>query len=399
MNHMNSKVLIGLAGAALLALIGAMFLAWQREPADEAALTSGYALPGLWDRLNDVTGIVMTVAENKTAVTLAHKDNGWTVREKGGYPADSVKVRELLLHLADAELVDAKTANEQRHPELGVEDIKTKDAKGVQVSLEGLDRATSLIIGNISGKSDGTFVRKPEDKQSWLAKGAITVPRDPLDWLDKSLTDIRSERISGVALTRPGSKMLELFKSQSSDADYQIADLPKGLKINSAAEVNALASTLDSLNFTDVLPRQTANRPNDNSVLKGVYRTFDGLQIDVLAWQEQGRHYAQLNAEFDRKRAEAHIKAEHDAAKSASVSKQESAGKGADKTEKADAEKPKSAEPDPQQRLQQLETEADGLNKRLADWVFEIPSAKYGNINKSLADLTASSKRQDKPKK
>jgi len=222
MNHVNAKVLLGLGGAAAVAVIAAIAVSSVREP-DPA---SGYALPELRNHINDVKGIALIGAEDKPAVNLIRGDRGWTVKEKDGYPADTGKLRELLLKLADASLVEPKTENDKRYAELGVEDIKAKDAKGILVSLDGPGKSAWLIVGNTSGQGNGTFVRRPEDKQSWLAKGNLRIEHDPAEWLDKTLTDIPSDRIAEIVLTRPGGKTLHLLKTQPSDAAFKVSDPP-----------------------------------------------------------------------------------------------------------------------------------------------------------------------------
>jgi hypothetical protein len=229
MNHINPKVVLGLGAAAALASIAAMVASSGRQPVDESAQPAAYALPALRGRINDVRAVTLTAAEDKPAVTLVRESKGWTVQEKGGYPADTGKLRELLLQLADASLLEPKTGSEQRYAELGVEDVKARDAKGIRVSLEeGSGKPEQLIVGNLSPQGKGTFVRRPEDRQSWLAKGSLSIERDPARWLDTALADIPAARIAEIVLTRPDGKTVRLFKTQPGDAAYKVDGLPAG---------------------------------------------------------------------------------------------------------------------------------------------------------------------------
>ena len=159
---MNQKTLIGLAVAALLAIVIAIAVNHSKQPRSESAEVSeksSYLVPALRDHVNDVSRIVMTGAENKPVATLDRGADGWSIAEKGGYAVDTGKMREFLLKLADAKLVEEKTANKDKYAALGVEDVAGKDAKGIEVELGGLAQPVKLNIGNTNAQG-GTFKRR-----------------------------------------------------------------------------------------------------------------------------------------------------------------------------------------------------------------------------------------------
>jgi hypothetical protein len=233
MNHMNGKTIGILATAAVLAIVAAVALNSARKPATESSRESSYAIPELRGHVNDVNALLFTGAEGKTLVTLVKAEKGWRVKEKGEYPADTGKLRELLLKLADAALVEPKTSNEQRYAELGVDDpAGSKEPKGTQVTIEGLSKPVQMIIGTPSSRGDGTFVRRVGDKQSWLAKGDLSVEKDPSGWLERDLADISASRVAEVTVNRPNGKPVRIYKEGSGDANFKLADLPKGRELN-----------------------------------------------------------------------------------------------------------------------------------------------------------------------
>jgi hypothetical protein len=375
MTHLNSKAVLGLGAAAVFAVIAAMAISSGRQPVSEPQ-RAGYALPGLRDHLNDVRSVTIIGAENKTVVSLLREGQGWQVQEKDGYPADAGKLREMLITLANAELLERKTANVQRYADLGVEDIQAKEAQGVELRLEGLGQPARLIVGKVDDNNGATFIRCPEEKQSWLAKGVLRIDRDPVRWIDKSLTDIPSGRIAEITLVRPAGKELRLFKSKPEDSAYSIADLPSGREADPAA---GLASTLAGLTLIDVFPASAVAAPPESNLLKARYRTFDGLTIEVQAWNRDDRHYARFSATLDRALAESHLQAE--AAKTSQSARTHDAGKPQDSPAQA------TPAPDIGQRLEALDREAERLNRRFAGRSFVIPADKYSNMDKSLADV------------
>ncbi|MDF9391832.1 MULTISPECIES: DUF4340 domain-containing protein [Methylococcus] len=373
MTHLNARAVLGLGAAAIIAVIAALMISSGRQPVSEPK-GAGYALPGLRDHLNEIRSVTILGPENKTMVSLLKEEQGWKVLEKDGYPADSGKLREMLITLANAELLERKTANVERYADLGVEDVQAKEARGVELRVEGLSQSARLIVGKVDDDNSATFIRRPEEKQSWLAKGVLRIDRDPLRWLDKALTDIPSSRIMEIKLSQPGSKSLRLFKSKPEDSAYTVADLPSGREADPAS--GGLASTLAGLSLIDVFPVSAVTIPPESNLLNAQYRTFDGLTIEVKAWNQEGRHYAQFSAQLDPELAESHLQSEV-------VTPSQTADAGNTQSSPALA----TPDPDPGRRLDALNKEVELLNRRFSGRVFAIPADKYGNMDKSWADV------------
>lgn len=391
MNHLNSNVLTGLAVATVLAITAAVMLVHNRQPQNPSE-TANYALPGLRDHLNDVKSLAIIGADNQTLVTLSNSDQGWTVQEKSTFWADTGKLRDILLKLADARLIEAKTANEQKYADLGVTAIEQKNAKGLLIKLEGIDNPAQLIIGNPSSHGNGSFVRHPNEKQSWLTQVQLTIEKDPAIWLDIALTDINSERIAEIVIENGKKGSLRLFREQSADANFQVANVPKGREVADPGTVNALASTLSGLNLEDV----SEAKANPNPSINASYRTFEGLIIDVSAWQQDDKHYVRLKVKLDEAWLEKAIQYEIDRAKKeyealmkdfkeASAKKDGSSVKSMKEPAKpealADSAKFR------KQRIDDINKEIAQLNQRFQDRQFVIPSSKYANLDKTLDDL------------
>lgn len=386
---MNQKTLMALAIAALLAIIAAVALNRGNRPSSEdRAESTSWLAPALRDHVNDVNRVVVTGAGNKTVATLEHGKDGWTLEEKGGYAIDTGKLRAFLLSLADARLIEQKTSNKEKYAALGVEDVAAQDAKGLQVELDGLAQPLKLIIGTANPRG-GTFVRRAGEDTSWLASGTLSVEKSAADWLRKDLTDIAAERIASVAISHPDGSVVRISKPAQADSNFTLADIPKGREAGSEYTVNALASTLAGLHFDDVLPAKDAAPPD--TALKAHYTTFDGLLIDVTAWESDGKHEAQLTASLDAAQADKHIalaqakaKSDFDAATAAAAS-----SKDAKAAENAPI-KPlavSDAAKDHADQLAALNRQVADLNARFNGWTFVLPAYKYENINKSISDL------------
>jgi hypothetical protein len=403
---MNTKTLYGLIAAAVIALAAAWWINRAQRPLSEAPGQDRVLLPGFRDQVNDVDTVTLTGADAKVLATLKRGSHGWGIVEKAGYPADVAKLREFLLKLADASVLESKTSNPKLYPELGVEDVKAKDAKGVLVTLAGAKQPFKLIVGNFNGAGGGgTFVRREGDAQSLLVKGNLSVDKNTADWEKKDIADIAATRIRAVTITRPDGSTLQVHKDQPGDANFKVADVPKGREVSSDFVANPLGAGLAGLRVDDVFPAQEAAPGPDEKVYKVHYAAFDGLIVDATAWVRDGKDYARFQASLDDSAAAAHVeveqakaKADYDAAVQA-ANKNVAEGKPASGPEADAKAKAASAaqvnkplaltdpEKDKQERLKALHDEVATLNGNFSGWTFVLPNYKFSNIDKGMDDM------------
>src|SRR5471030_480140 len=141
---MQTKGLIALLAAAILVAAAAIALSLggARNVADAG---SGHvALAGLAGKIGDVAALKISGAGG--AVTLQRQDQGWTIAEKGGFAADSAKIRQVLLGFAELTLVEPKTRSADSYNRLDVED-PGKD--GGHSRLVEIDDAAGKKLGEL----------------------------------------------------------------------------------------------------------------------------------------------------------------------------------------------------------------------------------------------------------
>ena len=132
---------------------------------------------------------------------------------------------------------------------------------------------------------------------------------------------------------------------------------------------------------SDVLPAAQAKAPAEGQQRTAVYRTFDGIKVDVTAWKEGDKHQARFTATLEQARAEARIQQSQAKAKTDFEAKQKDDPKLTPPPEVADPAN------DREQRLAVLAAEAATLTRRFDGWVFVIPPYKYTNMDKTMDDL------------
>lgn len=394
---MNAKSLYVLIGAAIVAVGIAIALRIGHAPRSEADEHAQPLLPALRSHVNDVTSITVTGAGDKVVATLTRGKDGWTIAERSGYPADLTHIRELLVKLDRATLVERKTSNPKRYRDIGVDDVKDRDAKGVRVDIAGLAKPVRLIVGTYSGSLGGTFVRRDGEAQSWLASGELVVAKTVAGWERRDIAEIAAARVASITLTAPDKSPLKLDKERASDSSFRIAGVPDGRKIRPGMDAT-LASVLSGLRIDDVVPAKDA--APSGRVSRAEYVTFDGVRVDATAWAKDGKDYAQFRAALDdataRKRIaddEAKTRAAYDAA----VAAQHAPGKAVNNAKSA-SDAPSGAGPtkplaasdppaDMKARLDTLGKEVDTLDRSFSGWTFVVPSYVFANMTKTMNDM------------
>jgi len=319
-----------LLGASVLVIVLATWMS-SKGHTERGTLAGDPVLSGLdKSSLNSVTEIRLSKGDG-TRTTLKKGGTGWSVGERD-YPADSGKVRKLLLDLAALNVVEEKTSLPDNYPLLGVEEVSSAKATGTRVDAVTPARTYSLIVGKSSGAKSG-FVRVSNSPRSLLAAPLITVDADPRRWLDHSLIDIAQERMKEIAVKPAQGPAYTASRTSKDQPDYTVAEIPKGRELSSPAAADPIAGSLGSLSLDDV---QHAPAAAPAGVSHAIFKTFDGLEIDVAGRKDGTRTLIALA---------------------------------------------------PRSSAKETEAEAQALEARLKGWEFEIPSYKYDGMFRPLEDL------------
>ncbi|HXS26237.1 MAG TPA: DUF4340 domain-containing protein [Steroidobacteraceae bacterium] len=314
------------AGAALVAV--ALWVS-SRNPSASAAGQGEPVLPGLEHDVNAITQVKLSKGDG-THATLEKRATDWVVLERG-YPADSSRVRKLLLNLASLKVLEEKTSDPASYSDIGVEDVSSPKATGTRVELIEPGKTVGLIVGKLSG-TDGTFVRVAGSKASALATPQLTPDADPRRWLDSTLIELPQSRVKQVAVKPATGPAYTVTRASAKETDFTVPDLPKGRELSSTSAPDAVAGALASLSLDDVRKADG----HDAEPAHATFETFDGLKVDVTGRKDGDSRYISLNAES---------------------------------TAKGTAE------------------EASKLNARLGGWELEIPGYQYDAIFQPLDGL------------
>jgi hypothetical protein len=194
------RVLALLIAAVVIILLGVWLSSRKVENADTAA--GKPVMNALKTELNNVTQVHVAKGDG-SRTTLRRQANGWIVGERE-YPADTAKVRKLLIDLSSLQIVEAKTNDPEKYSLLGVEDVDKPTAAGTRIEAVTPTQTQAIIIGKASGAKSG-YVRVANAKQSELASPLIEASADPKQWLDTSLLDIPEARVKEIDVAPAGS--------------------------------------------------------------------------------------------------------------------------------------------------------------------------------------------------
>ena len=294
---MNRKQFLMLV-LALLVLGGAgAALFWQDIAAYRAsgAKIGGKLLPDF--KVADVTQVKLQDAKNQT--TLVLKDRGWTVEERGGYPAEFKAISDFILKLLELKVTQSEAVGESLWPRVELA-APGKAAEGAGTLVEFKDKSgkvlASLILGKkvlkkdplnpLPGAQDGVpagrYVRMSD------ARDNVIVVSDPLNagdatpgkWLDK--TFVKIDRVKTLAVGPEGAANWKITRDEEW-GQWKFAG--GGGELNGSAAVSAV-NALSRVGFTDIAVKpEDAGKP---TVV--IAETFDNLTY-TLKLVKAGENY------------------------------------------------------------------------------------------------------------
>lgn len=312
---MQAKGFVALLATTIIVVIVAVGLVIGGGRSTSEARSGEPVFGTLESHLGDIAALKVSGAGDGTATLQRHGTGDkldWTVAEKGGYPADPAKIRQVLLGFTELKLVEPKTRKPDMYTRLDVEDPGTDRGKDTSHSrLVELDDASGaklgeLIVGkrrpdSLGSGADGLYIRRPGDAQAWLAQGSVDLPTDTKDWLDKKIAGIAPTRIRQVTLTHADGTTLVL-KRDKEDAKFAIAGAPADAKLKSDSAVAEPAGVLDGLELSDVKPAADMPVPADG-VSRAEWITFDGLTVTGETFDKDGTSWLRLSAKGEGEKA------------------------------------------------------------------------------------------------
>jgi hypothetical protein len=348
----------------LIATIVVMIALFYTTPSDFDEVDQGLLLPNLKASINDVDQITFTKADNELVATLQRGASQWTVAERSAYPANLGKIRSTLIALAEAEIIEAKTADPARYDRLGVQDIDQPDASGTLVDISWPGQSISLIVGNTGVRGNMAYVREVGSAQSFLVSADLELDGTTTDWLDRDLLDISSADVHTVTIKHPDGDLLSLEKASREATTFNVLEIPDGRELSYASIADPIGGLLTALTLDDVEAATTLDLSEVDPVMAR-FETFDALVIEAYAYQLEDVIKVRFRFTADESLPNSLI---------------ETDGSSPDADADADADAEVTA-------FSSSVTKADELNAKFEPWIFTLPSFKSDQLIKKMEDL------------
>ena len=296
---MSRQRFISLLIAAVLAISGALYLSTQRNlPRDPHGMP---LLPSLAGELNTVTGVSVRRASATPTATVHLKGGRWSVAERADYPADVSKLRNLMLALSDAKIVEEKTSNPASFPIIGVEDPSSPGAAGAEVSITAQDGAHAVIVGKPVGA--GNFARRKGEDTSYSIEPGISFETEPRFWIESKLTDIPAAKIQSIEVRPASGPAYTVRRAAAAPGEavaaadtFTLDGVPPGRKAADSAALAPSPTLFSGLTADDVMPVGDI----DFSKLNVATVTLsDGNVITITGAASGEKHWVQLRSSKD----------------------------------------------------------------------------------------------------
>jgi hypothetical protein len=299
---MSRGALIGvLAALVVLGSAGTAVLVSERSAWTGADSRSGQKVfPGL--RISDVAEIAIGDAGGR--LHLARQKDGWSVRERADFPADTDRIGELLVKLAELKVVQREALPESQRARLQLIEPKDKDSKDAGARLELKDEKGALLASLLLGKKilktppAGTPPRgEPEATGRYVTAGseanALLAVSDPLAqveagadrWIVKDL--IRVDRSKTISAMGADGRQRWTVTRNGESVDWRFADSPLKPDLQKATD---LSSALYWINAADVVGDPNAGTGLERPVTVKA-TTFDGLTYTLRIGSRSGDNY------------------------------------------------------------------------------------------------------------
>lgn len=346
--------LIILAGVTLLAVLIAIYAVMRDTRGVSARFESTKLFTGLDTHLEHVSKIVMTIPRGmqgpQKLIMTKSADGIWHLPAYGDYPARQDKVRDLLVGLGNLEAYEPRTKRAEWHRNLG---LLAPEDLGTAMRVEIFDEQNTRIVGLLTGKipeesvdvqgQGMIYVRRDGEDQTWLARGRLPLSKVASDWLDKDFLDLKKDDIARVTLWAGTEFPAIIYRTSPDEPNFELQDVEADRATRGAPVMNGIANAVAEAAFDDVAARETISFPDSSPHV--LVDSFEGLRYEIVMTGIGTNIWVTVSASLSPELKE-----------------------GADAAV--------------------LQGKVEALNKRYADWAYQIPNSVSGPLMQTKDVLT-----------
>ena len=286
---MNARFAVILV--VLLIVLGGGALLYQHQERSRRPDNVGTLGRGLLKDLKAADVTAIRIVEPKSTLTVQQKNDRWVIAERGDFPADVAKVRELVVQALALKVGQSEPIGDKDRARLNLDD------SGTQVEFAGADGKplSKLIVGKKyfkrevdnpeKARADGRFVALPgEPKVAYVVSDPLNLATTrSAEWIDKSSFQVEKVKTLEVRYPDGGGYRIE---RAGDNADWRLAGAKPDEKLD-VGRANAASYSLGMLELADVAPKgATLEQPVSIQA-----STLDGLAYSIQVGKLQGDNY------------------------------------------------------------------------------------------------------------
>ena len=237
--------------------------------------------------INDVAHV--TIRQSSNEVNLVRAADGWTVKERGGYPANFNNISDTVKKFWDLKVTRPIEVGPSRLPRLKLTReegtlVEFKDDKGKSIASLTLGLQTSKESGEESPFGGGSFpngryvMRGDDVKTVALIADPLNVDAKPEDWLNKEWFKV--EKLKSVSVVSTNATNNWKLVRESETGDWKLADAKAGELVDTG-KASGMNYLLSSPSFNDVIVEPKPEQTGLNRATTATMETFDGFTYTV----------------------------------------------------------------------------------------------------------------------
>lgn len=290
---MNNR-LLSLTLVLLIAMVAGYFVLQQQSPAQPskpALFADLAAAVATVDeiRISDAQHVLLIAKKQQDGWVATHLDQQLT------YPVDPQPLAALVKGLVNARLLEAKTSRQENYSRLGVASLHSQDSQATLLELSAGDKVWQLLVGNNAKSGNGSYVRVPQKKQSWLLDLALEVPATTSDWLQQPILALPADKLAKITLQGEGG--WTITKAEQHSDNYQLQNMPADRQLQYPAILQGVANSISNLRFEQLTPfvaQQWQSMQQDGSLQVS---TVDGQLFNLQLASQGAKHYLHIQGD------------------------------------------------------------------------------------------------------
>ena len=228
---------------------------WRNEDSTQTILPADFDADA-------VKSVVLT--RNGQKLTFSRTSEGWTLAERGDYPADVSQLGKIMLDLLETKIAQRfvqADANEvqsmELSPESGAVTLELLDGNnnklvklcfGKRVEKEADQASMAAMYGQAAGTPLGRYIQLQDGTPALVANTFSILDNAPGQWLDQEFLNI--EKLKSVSLTVDGKVQWTLERKEEMKPLELACDIPKGYQPDTSA-LGAIDRAFSWLPFKD----------------------------------------------------------------------------------------------------------------------------------------------------